>query len=170
MKWFVSIVLCTAFTVSAAPPVPVTTVILMRHAEKDSATMDGDPPLSAAGIARAKELARVLANANVDVILTTPYRRTRDTVKPLADATKVQAIDVPGAKTYAADVAAMIRTTLAGKTVVVVGHSNTTPAVLRELGIANPPSIAESQHDDLFIVTLGEGMVPRLLHLNYGGQ
>jgi len=56
----------------------------------------------------------------------------------------------------------------AGETVLVVGHSNTTPDVLRQLGIANPPSIADSQYDDLFVVTLATGAPARLVRLRYG--
>ena len=54
-----------------------------------------------------------------------------------------------------------------GQTVVVIGHSNTTVDVLRQLRIANPPTIKDSQYDDLFICTLG-GAKPKLLTLRYG--
>ena len=56
----------------------------------------------------------------------------------------------------------------AGETVLVVGHSNTTPDVLKQLGIADPPAIADTQYDDLFIVTLAAGMPARLTALRYG--
>ena len=53
----------------------VTTVILVRHAEKATEGMANDPPLSAAGVGRAKELARVLAGTKLAAIYTTPYER-----------------------------------------------------------------------------------------------
>jgi len=140
----------------------------MRHAEKDSADVSKDPPLSAAGIARAQELARVLADANVSAIYTTPYKRTETTVVPLAAALGIKPIVVPSAKTYVADVVAAIRTKHVGNTVVVVGHSNTTPEVMRALGIADPPKIPDSQYDDLFVVTIGKGLRPQVVKLRYG--
>ena len=39
--------------------------------------------------------------------------------------------------------------------VLVVGHSNTVPAVIKELGVAEPVSIAETEYDNLFVVTKG---------------
>lgn len=160
-------ILLTAAASFAATP-QVTTVILVRHGEKAAEGMANDLPLSGAGVARAAELARVLADANVAAIYTTPYQRTRNTAAPLAKALGLTPIEVAGGKSYPADVAAKILADHAGETVLVVGHSNTTPDVLRQLGIASPPSIADSQYDDLFIVTLATGMPARLVTLRYG--
>jgi phosphohistidine phosphatase SixA len=156
-------VLALALLLTAAATPSVTTVILVRHAEK--AGTQGDVPLSAVGEARAKELARVLSGTKLTAIYTTPYKRTRDTAAPVAAAQGLTPIDVAAGKTYPADVVAKIG---AGETVLIVGHSNTTPDVLRQLGIADPPPIADSQHDDLFIVTTAPGMAPRLVALRYG--
>jgi broad specificity phosphatase PhoE len=157
-----------AVTAAAYAASATTTVILIRHGEKASESMDNDPPLTAVGQARAKELARVLADANVSAIYTTNRRRTEDTVAPLAAALGLKPIVVTVGKTYAADLAARIRAEHAGKTVVVVGHSNTTPDVLKQLGIADPPAIPDPQHDDLFVVTLTDGAAPHLVRLRYG--
>jgi broad specificity phosphatase PhoE len=156
------------FAAAAEKPPLVTTVILVRHAEKDSEQMTGDPPLSAAGETRAKELARVLADVDVAAVYTTPYRRTEQTVAPLATALGLKPVVIRSGKTYAADVAASIRTDCLGKTVVVVGHSNTTPEVMRQLGVVDPPAIPDSQYDDLFVVTMRDGTAPTLLKLRYG--
>lgn len=154
--------------VSAATAEPaahqITTVILVRHAEKAAATaMSSDVPLSDAGTARAKELARVLAGTPIDAIYTTQYQRTKQTAAPLAAERHLEPI--------VADPAAManvIRTKHAGQTVVVVGHSNTTPEVIRALGVALPPTIGDNEYDDLFIVTLAPGAAPKLVTLRYG--
>ena len=53
-------------------------VVLVRHAEKSDAP-PGDVALSVAGQARAEELAIALAEARLDTIVTTQFRRTRDT-------------------------------------------------------------------------------------------
>ncbi|MGZ8869299.1 MAG: SixA phosphatase family protein [Thermoanaerobaculia bacterium] len=144
----------------------VTTVILVRHAEK-TATMEDDAPLHANGAARATELSRVLADVPIDAIYTTQWVRTRDTAAPLAKARGVEPVVVNTSKTYAADLAKTIREKHKGQTVLVVGHSNSTSNVMRELGVENPPQIDESRYDDLFICTISGGKT-RMLPLRYG--
>lgn len=160
------LVMTIGLSMAAAEATP-TTVILVRHAEK--AALDGDPPLSAAGHARARELARVLSGAGVDVIYVTQYLRTQSTAQPLADVLGIEPRLVKaGGKEYAAAVAKEIREQHRGKTVLVVGHLNTTVDVLRELGIKELPVIPEPQFDDLFVVTLAGGAAPSLVSLRYG--
>jgi broad specificity phosphatase PhoE len=166
----------TAFLLTVAIAVPaaaasqdLTTVILVRHAEKAPATaMVTDVPLSAAGAARAKELARVLAAVKVAAIYTTQYQRTQQTAEPLAKQMGIQPVVLTAGAKYAADLAKRIRTKHAGQTVVVVGHANTTPDVLRALGVTAAPAIADSEYDNLFLLTFAPGVAPRLLVLRYG--
>ena len=145
----------------AGVPAPVTTIVVVRHAEKvDDGT---DPPLSTAGVARAEALARALRDLPVAAVYTSPFRRTAATVAPLCAArglgpTTVTAADARG-------LAARLREH-AGQTVVVCGHSNTVPDILRALGIAEAPAIADHEYDRLFVVTLGNGD-PSLLSLRY---
>jgi broad specificity phosphatase PhoE len=143
-----------------------TTIILVRHAEK--ASMSGDMPLSDAGNARAKELARVLGGTRIDAIYTTEYLRTRQTVAPLAEALKLTPKVLETGKEYPANVVRTVRENHAGQTVLVAGHSNTTVDVLRELGMKDPPFIPEPQFDDLFVCTLIEGGPASCVALRYG--
>lgn len=154
----------------AAGTADVTTVILVRHAEKaPAAAMVTDVPLSEAGAARAKELARVLGGMKIDAIYTTQYLRTRQTAEPVAKQAGVEPIAITAGASYAADLADIIRTKHVGQTVLVVGHSNTTPDILGALGIASPPPIPDSAYDDLFICSIPAGAAPRLMALRYGG-
>lgn len=148
--------------VAAAP----TTVILVRHAEKQDVT--DDPPLSAAGQERARELARILAGTKLTRIYTTPFRRTNDTAAPVAKEHDLQPLEFKAGKTYAPDLAAKIRNEHAGETLLVVGHSNTTQHLIQALGAADAPPIPDSQYDDLFIVTLGTDGKASLVALRYG--
>lgn len=142
-----------------------TTVILVRHAEK--AAPSGDPPLTAEGTRRAEELARVLADVNVRTIYVTQYIRTKLTAEPLARARGIVPQVVTANDRYAATVAADILAHHRGETVVVVGHSNTTPDLLRQLGAAYAKAIPDTQYDDLFVCTVTtEGAV--LLPMRYG--
>src|SRR5882672_5663247 len=64
---------------------PLTTVIIVRHAEKNIEPNNPDPDLSPAGQARAQDLVRMFSAAGVNAIYATEYKRTQQTVKPLAD-------------------------------------------------------------------------------------
>lgn len=161
-----SMVLLGALAAQAATP--VTTVILVRHAEKVLEPKSDDPPLTEIGLARAAELARVLGDSGIAAIYTTPTERTRKTAAPIAEKLGLDPIDVPTGMNYSKQIAKIIREKHSGQTVLVVGHSNTTPQVIRQLGFAGAPAIADSQHDDLFILTFA-GTGPRtLVTLHYG--
>jgi broad specificity phosphatase PhoE len=155
-----------AVTSIAAAPHPVTTVILVRHAEK--ASQEDDSPLTPAGTERANELARVLAGVKVDAIYTTQFRRVKDTALPLAAATGLTPIVRPTGKTYADDLANLILHDNRGQTVVVIGHSNTTIALMKALGATNVEAMPESQFDNLFVLTDTDGAAPKVIALRYG--
>jgi TonB family protein len=154
-----------SFKLSGADDLKATTVILVRHAEKDVAPKD-DPPLSADGARRAQALAHMFGEMPVTTIYTTPYARTRQTAEPLAKAVRVTPQEVAPGEKYPAEIARRIHEQ-PGSTIVVVGHSNTTRNVLRALGFADAKEIPESDFDNLFIVTLAEGVEPRLLSQKY---
>src|SRR5215475_8166541 len=115
----------TAF--AAAPK--VSTIILVRHAEK--AGPEGDVPLSDAGHVRAEELARVLGGAGVTAVYDTQFARTQQTAAPLAAALHLTPMHVQTGPDYAKTVVHDIDHKHAGGTVVVVSHSNTIPDVLK---------------------------------------
>ncbi|MBF9220527.1 histidine phosphatase family protein [Hymenobacter ruricola] len=153
--------------VPPTPPVPVTTVYLVRHAEKDNASNPADPTLSVAGEARAQELSKVLAGTTPAALFTTDFKRTRATLAPLAAATGVvpQLYDALQPVTLAA----LIRTQYAGRTVVVVGHSNTLLPQIEALGVARPVAdIAESEYNYLFKVSMADGAAPAVTVSKYG--
>ena len=146
-----------------------TVVIVVRHAEKASAT-DRDPVLSEAGTSRANALAAALQDAGVSAVITTQFQRTRLTAQPLADkrgltAEVVQA--VPQADVHARAVADAVRKHEGG-TVLVVGHSNTVPAIIAALGGPKMPDLCDSAYSNLFIVVLGEPGGARLVRSRYG--
>lgn len=157
------ILLATSAFANGGPE--ITTVILVRHAEK--AGPSGDVPLSEAGLARANELARVLEGVRLDAIYSTPLERTRKTVAPVAEKLGVKVDEVAADKTYVDEMVKIIREKHEGDTVLISGHSNTTPDVIRALGIT-VPDMPDSTYDDLFIVTLVKGASPKLVSLRYG--
>ena len=141
-----------ASTAAAQP-----TIFVVRHAERADAGMSGagtmasDPDLSDAGRARAESLARMLKDAGVVAIYTTEFKRTQQTAAPLAKSLGIEMVTVP----------ANTPTTLlealkdARGNVVVVGHSNTVPDLLRGLGVTPAVKIDDKEFDNLFVVTMG---------------
>lgn len=154
----------------AGPAAAPTTVLVVRHAERASAT-DRDSPLSAAGEARARALAETLADAGVSAILATEYQRTRNTARPLAERlgipVRVEAA-AGSAEASAAALARRIRTEHAGETVLVVGHSNTVPLIVAALGGGEVGPLGEDEYDRLFVVLLPAAGPPRTVRARYG--
>lgn len=143
------------------------TAIIVRHAEK-AATPADDPPLTAAGEARASALLAAVRDAGVTAIITTQFARTRGTVQPTASALGITP-DVVSASspTHPQDVAAAIKTH-GGQTVLVVGHSNTVPAIIAALGGKRPANICDAVYDNLFIVTIATDGKVGVVHSRYG--
>jgi broad specificity phosphatase PhoE len=142
------------------------TIFLVRHAEK--ADTSDDPLLSPAGKARAKDLARLLGDAGVTAINTSPFRRTVKTAEPLASKLGLEI-----KKEFIGDSAAfasLLKQRHPKGVVLVVGHSTTVPELLKALGHApNPPiQIREDEFDNLFVVTPGEIAHPTVVRLRYG--
>jgi broad specificity phosphatase PhoE len=147
-----------------------TTVIFVRHAEKTAEPAD-DPLLSLAGQQRAAELARQLVDADVvagiDAVYATPYRRTVDTAKPVADA-----LGLPITSYDAADTETIMEQIVRkhkGKIVLVVGHSNTLPALIGNMGASKKvPVIKENEYDNIYIVSIPWFGKTKTIRLRYG--
>ena len=156
--------------IAAAPArhAPATVVLVVRHAER--APGSGDPPISEAGQARAAALAEIGKVTGVSAIITTQLQRTRQTAAPLAEALGITAEVVTtqsDVAKHAADVAAAVRRH-AGKAVLVVGHSNTVPAIVAALGGPKVPDLCDPEYDALFTLVLdAEGGV-RTVRTRFG--
>ncbi len=143
----------------------VTTVVVVRHAEK--MTEGDDPELTEVGRARAEALAKALRSLPVRACYTSPFRRAAATVAPLCRDQKIQAVALPGAD--AKGLVARLQKDHLGETVLVCGHSNTVPAILKALGIGEPVTIGDDEFDGMWVVSLGPDGA-RLLPLHYGGS
>jgi broad specificity phosphatase PhoE len=146
-------------------------VFVVRHAEKQSESNERDVPLSEAGRARAQRLAALLKNSGVAAIYSTDTVRTLETAEPLARVLKIavrkySAVDSDG-KTNLQPLADRLKTEHARDTVLVVGHSDTVPPLLKSLGCAEDITIPAGQYDDLFTVVPRADAPAVLLRLNY---
>ena len=135
-----------------APESGTTIVVLVRHAEK-AAEPAADPPLTAAGVVRAEALVEAVRGMRVAAVLSTDFARTRSTAAPLAArlGLTTQIVDAR-ARDHARLVAGDILAKHRGRTVVVVGHSNTVPDIVAALGAARPPAICDGEYDNLYVV------------------
>jgi phosphohistidine phosphatase SixA len=134
------------------------TGVLIRHADVNPGS-GTDPPLNAAGLARAQELRHVLADTGIGAIFVTHFQRSQQTAEPLAsDLTLVPAVidDVGG-------VVAAIRTLPSSSVALVIGHTNTLPEISAALGGVSFPAIGATEFDRLFVLARG-----RLTRLRYG--
>ena len=164
MKNLVRSLLCLCLLLPACQPkengaaadvtAKVTTLILVRHAEKaDDGT--SDPGLTAAGQVRAGKLAAMLAPAGVDAVFSTPYQRTRATAAPLAEQTK---LEIQEYDPKDPDFASRLLADHAGETLLIVGHSNTIPGLVNTLtGTSAFNNLDDMEYDKLFIVHVRAG-------------
>lgn len=140
-------------------PSPHTTIVFVRHAEKAGPEAD---ELSDEGKRRAERLALVLRDFAFDAIYTSGLRRTADTVAPLASAQAVFTRTEGKPK----GMIETLRRDYVGQTVLVCGHSNTIPEMLKLLGVTKKITIGDEEFDRLFVVTLPPDG-PHLLTLRY---
>lgn len=143
-----------------------TTILVVRHAEKETSS-SGDPDLSAEGKARAATLDRMLREVSVNHVFSTTYKRTRQTVTPLAERLGVEVRDYnPSAQEAFA--AALKK--YEGQTILVAGHSNTVPALVNHLiGERKYQDLPEDEYDNLYIVTITTTGA-KVICLKYGGE
>ncbi|WP_046242626.1 phosphoglycerate mutase family protein [Hymenobacter terrenus] len=148
---------------------PETTVYLVRHAEKDTTANPADPALSPVGQVRAQALSQLLARRRPAALFTTDTKRTRATLAPLVAATNVEPQVYDPKETTA--LAVRILKEYVGKTVVIVGHSNTLLPLIESLG-GTPPvdKIADNEYDYLFTVHISEGALPTVSVRGYGPE
>jgi len=145
---------------------PVTTVIIVRHAEKSIEPNNPDPDLSPAGQARAQEIARMFGDAGVQAIYATQYKRTQQTVTPLASRLGLPIVSVDAKQS--SELTRRILSNNRGQTVFVAGHNNTAPEIVNLLSGENYPQIPESEYDNMFIVTIYRFGKAKVLKVKYG--
>jgi len=147
-------------TEQAATPAAPVLLLMVRHAEKaDDGT--NDPPLTEQGRERAACLAALLQGFAPTHLFATTYQRTRATLEPLAAATKLEPtlIDAKDGEAWQR----ALRELPPGARAVVVGHSNTLPALVTALGGRTSGLDAEGNipHDEydrlVHVVTYGSG-------------
>ena len=144
----------------AATPKSSTTFIVVRHAERDG----NQDSLSLPGTERANLLGELGKFLNVSAIYSTNTQRTKNTVKPLAEALALE-VNLYGTSDQAwVD---KLRQQHAADVVLIVGHSNTTGVIAGLLAAEPPFSINHDEYNTMFIVTTTEARTS-CVRLKYG--
>ena len=134
--------------------IPDKVIYLIRHAEK-SKDQDRNPSLTAKGIRRAKNIAKMLKDKNITKIYSTNYARTMETAKPLSELLGVSVINYNprSMEDFAKSRLSSSENSL------IVGHSNTTPYMVSILGGESDSEIKESVYDKLYKLSFNAGSV-----------
>jgi broad specificity phosphatase PhoE len=124
----------------------------IRHAEKDrSDSTNKNPSLTIQGLERAKKWALFFKDKNIAAVYSTNYKRTQQTALPIAKEQNLEIISYTAKELISEKFIANNK----GKNIVIVGHSNTTPELVNNLlGEKKYEDIADSENNNVFIVTL----------------
>jgi broad specificity phosphatase PhoE len=142
-----------------------TTYYFIRHAEKDRTDKSNrNPELNKLGKKRAKKWCKYFRKINLDAIYSTNYNRTQQTAAPTAKKKKLDVLDYDPRTLYSEE----FKNATQGKVVLIVGHSNTTPAFVNMvLGNKKYENIDDNDNSKLFIVTIsGDTITDEVLTIN----
>lgn len=147
-----------------------TTIVLVRHAEKQVGAIS-DAPLSPQGEVRASRLAQMFGDSEpfgrIDRIYVTNTRRTQQTSAGVAQRLGVNAV-VVDSKTDSAELARRVLRENRGGRALIVGHSNTVPEIIAALArLEKVPPIGEEEFDTLYVVTVPTIGKVSVLRLKY---
>ena len=132
----------------ATPAASQEVVYVVRHAEQ---VAEGeDPPLSEEGRARGRALTTFFRDSGLTAVYTTDLRRSIETGQMVADALGIELTAVH--RNSIADQVARVRREQPDGRVLIVGHSNTVPAILAQFGYPNDVAIDHDDFSNLFVV------------------
>lgn len=158
-------------------PGTTTTIILVRHAERDPGF---DPPLNAEGVIRAQRLADVLAERGVTAIYISDFIRNHQSAEPIAQrlglpVTVVPQIQLADTKALANTLVAEWLNLHAGGVVVWIGNTgpvlDTQSGNIQELyfrlgGTGDPPI----SYEDLTVIVVPDEGDTHIIRASYGGE
>ena len=160
--------LLVLFTLAILPLCPAQqAIILVRHAEKIADDMNGkDVPLSKAGQERARLLAEMLKDSGITAIYATDTVRTRATALPLSRqlALPIRTLEQRNPESAVR----FLKSQNPSDVVLIVGHTDTLPGLLRALGYRRDVKIHSNDYTNLFVVLPRAGKSPSVIRVGYG--
>jgi 2,3-bisphosphoglycerate-dependent phosphoglycerate mutase len=127
-----------------------TTFFVVRHADG----VENQDELSEAGVVRAQQLKSILVPLRLKAIYSTDFVRTKETARPVAEALLLSPVLYDK---LSDDFLAKLKSSHAGQSVLIVGHSNTVGKIVKGLGAELEPAIGEREFDRLFVVSIQDG-------------
>lgn len=139
---------------------------IVRHGEKDTGS---NPVLSKAGNARAGDLYRALRDKHIALIYVSQFRRTKLTGDSLHNYGHIDFVTYKMDETGDDLVNTIKLQSVKQDTILIIGHSNTIPGIIRKLGVTdyNLKEIPDNEYDNLFEITI-EGDKASLKKIKYG--
>lgn len=139
---------------------------ISRHAEKDTGN---DPRISLKGQGRAASLYALLKDSSINSVFVTKYRRSLMTADSLLFYKKVPVYVYSADTTGDGFLKSFNEHAATQNAMLIIGHSNTVPAIIRSLGVADfgAKDLPDSQYDKIYVVTKN-GAKAKLVILNYG--
>ncbi|SNR35851.1 SixA phosphatase family protein [Lutibacter flavus] len=139
----------------------VTTYYFIRHAEKvRKHKSDKNPKLKKKGNKRAKNWSIVFDNIPFDIIYSTNYKRTIQTATPTAESKDLEVQFYNPRELYNSK----FKEDTKGKTVLIVGHSNTTPQFVNKvLGSKKYVDIEDNNNSNLYVLTISNNSISDIL-------
>ena len=132
----------------------ITTIYLIRHCEKETSSQD--PELSEKGLARTQKWADFFEDLPIDLFYSTNTKRTATTCSMIADSQK-KGIHYYNHNDFALNELVALNK---GKTILIVGHSNTIPALINSyLGKEMYQMIPENEFGSLYTLTVADDVI-----------
>ena len=156
----ISVTACSTRVYS--PEGSVTTVIMIRHADRDT----GDSMLNDFGIARAAALPEAVSEYNIQAIYSPNLTRNIDTVKPLSNKIGV-AITLVDSKPDVNMISKRLLNEHPGKTVLWVGNTSNLGLIFANLGGEGTPPV---EYGDLYILEVPESGFTNVSRLVFEGK
>ncbi len=130
------------------------TYYLIRHAEKDRTDQTNkNPYLNIEGKKRALNWSKYFQNINLDGVYSTNYNRTIETATPTAMSQELELKKYDSRKMYDS----IFQLETKGKTILIVGHSNTTPIFANTiLGENKYANMDDHDNSSIYIVTISK--------------
>ena len=165
MKKYLFLFVFVFSLLSACTSKETTTYYLIRHAEKDRTDKTNrNPNLNENGLKRAEKWAEYFKDIELGAVYSTNYNRTKQTAKPTAESKNLEVLSYNPRTLYDS----IFQSATKGKTVLVVGHSNTTPAFVNKiLNKKDYPDMDDHDNASLYIVTIsGEKTTSKIEKVN----
>lgn len=151
-KYLLACILALGTLISCSQKEVNTTYYLIRHAEKDRTDQTNkNPNLNETGQQRAEKWKNYFEDIHLDAVYSTNYNRTIQTATPVAKSKKLEITIYDPNKMYDDD----FKKNTKGKSVLIVGHSNTTPSFTNKiLNLKKYNQMDDNDNSSVFVVSV----------------